>query len=141
MRRAAQGLRWLGVNVLVASGCAVAAYAVLWVLGATVLQMFGVRRIEVGDYVFALIYVAMAWPLYMLALWVATRHRPERFRRWALGLFPLLGVMLGIGNLLVNQPEIQAVYVFYLLYGTTVRPPQPLGHGQRTLGAQTHSHA
>ena len=75
---------------------------------------------EVGDYLFLLIFAAVMWPLYMLAVGLLSR-RARRFRVWTVALSPLLGLPLTFALLLVNVPEMLAAWIFYLSFGLSVR--------------------
>lgn len=96
------------------------AYLIVWPLSAAGLRGEEVEPLGLGEYLYVLVFAAIAWPFY-IAL-VAALSRRRRFRLWAIVASPLLGVLLNVGLLFVNVPEILAGWVFYLLYGSTVRP-------------------
>ena len=103
--------RWLALN----AGLALALAALAYLLVGAVDD-----DIEVGDYLYALFFAALMWPFYMLL--VARISKRRRFRLIATLTAPLLGLPLTVGLLFVNVPEILAAWIFYILYGLTVRP-------------------
>lgn len=108
-------MAWVARNLLIALACAAAGFALVALVGGS---------IELGEYVFTLVLFGwLAWPLYMLALYLLSGHGP--FRLWALVLCPLLAVALTIGNLGLDVPEVQATDVACVLFALTVRPPSP----------------
>ena len=117
-------MRWAAANLVIAIACAIAGFVVVALAGAVGLRASGQDAIEVGEYVFTLVLFGwLAWPLYMLALYLLGRN--GRFRLWALVLCPLLAAGLTIGNLALDVPEVQATDVACVLFALTVRPPSP----------------
>ena len=109
---------WLARNAALTVPAAALAYLLVWPLGEAGL----VDEIVLGDYLFVLFFAALMWPLYMVAVAVLSRRRRHRFRRWAVGLAPMLGALLTVGLLFLNVPEILAAWLFFVLYGLVVRP-------------------
>ena len=117
-------MRWAAANLVIAIACAIAGFVVVALAGAVGLRASGQDAIEVGEYLFTLVLFGwLAWPLYMLALYLLGRN--GRFRLWALVLCPLLAAALTIGNLALDVPEVQATDVACVLFALTVRPPSP----------------
>ena len=117
-------MRWAAANLVIAIACAIAGFVVVALAGAVGLRASGQDAIEVGEYLFTLVLFGwLAWPLYMLALYLLGRN--GRFRLWALVLCPLLAAGLTIGNLALDVPEVQATDVACVLFALTVRPPSP----------------
>ncbi len=117
-------MAWVARNFLIALACAVAGFVVVAIAGALGLRASGQDPIEVGEYLFTLVLFGwLAWPLYMLALYLLAGR--GRFRLWALVLSPLLAAALTIGNLGLDVPEVQATDVACLLFAFLVRPPSP----------------
>ena len=106
-----------------ALACAAAAFAAVALAGAAGLRASGEDPIDLGEYGFTLALSAIwVWPLYMGALYLLGR---ERFRLWALLLAPLLILGMGIFNLALQVPEVQATDLACVLFALTVRPPGP----------------
>ena len=117
-------MRWAAANLVIAIACAIAGFVVVALAGAVGLRASGQDAIEVGEYLFTLVLFGwLAWPLYMVALYLLGRN--GRFRLWALVLCPLLAAGLTIGNLALDVPEVQATDVACVLFALTVRPPSP----------------
>lgn len=136
MRAVRRTVLWLATNLALAIPAAVVSFSVVWVAGSLGLRDRGVDPISLSGFSLLLIFFSLMWPFYMAALVVASRERARRFRRWAVLLAPMLGLLLLIGNLFINVPEIQAAYLFYVLYGLSVIP-YPVGEnreGTRLIG-------
>lgn len=114
-------VRWLATNLILVAPVAAVSFTVVWAVGAVGLRDHGVDAISPPGFTLLLLFFSPMWPFYMASLVVASR-RARSFRRSAMLLAPLLGFLLLVGNLFVNVPEIQAAYVFYLLYGLVVVP-------------------
>ena len=108
-------MRWVLVNLLLALACAAGGFLVVALVN---------DEIELGEYLFTLVLFGwLAWPLYMLALYLLSGS--GHFRLWALLLCPLLAIGLTIGNLGLDVPEVQATDVACVLFALVVRPPSP----------------
>ena len=75
-----------------------------------------------GEYFVALLFGAVAWPFYLLAIHRISTKAPRAFRLWALGLALILAVPLNVGSLALGEPEIAAADLSYLLIGLLIRP-------------------
>jgi len=87
------------------------------VLAFLVVLPFAGEGYTLGEYGVALVFGAVMWPVYLVAVFAVSRRAGRAFRWRALACVPILMLPLNLMHLLVNVPEIAAVDLAYLATG------------------------
>ena len=105
---------WIARSSALAVLAAVLAYLVVLPVGGA--------GYTLGEYGVTLLFGAVMWPLYLVAVFAVSRRTGRAFRWRALACVPILMLPLNLMHLLLNVREIVAVDLAYLAIGGLIAP-------------------